>query len=80
MVKPYKSEFGEERSHYLKKYEEVLKKVQDILEDNEVIESIMKKYNKDTETKEEYKGEQEEENFGTSCFGRSNCRGIHRGP
>ena len=39
----------------MKKYEEILKTVQDILEDEETIDSIMKQYNKKTETKEEYK-------------------------
>jgi hypothetical protein len=38
----------------LNKYEDTLKKVQDLLEDNDSIQSIMKHYNKKTETKEEY--------------------------
>ena len=55
LVKPYKSEFGEEREHYLKKYAEILSKVQELLEDTDTINSIMKQYNKKSETKEEYR-------------------------
>ena len=54
LVKPYKSAFSEERSHYLQKYEDILKKVQVFLDDEEVIDSIMKQYNKESETKEDY--------------------------
>ena len=54
LVKPYKSEFSEERSHYLQKYEDTLKTVQFFLDDEELIDSIMKEYNKESETKEEY--------------------------
>ena len=53
-MKPYKSEFSEERSHYLQKYENTLKQVQFFLDDEELIDSIMKQYNKESETKEEY--------------------------
>ena len=53
-MKPYKSVFSEERSHYLQKYEDILRKVQVFLDDDELIDSIMKQYNKDSETKEEY--------------------------
>ena len=54
LVKPYKCEFGEEREHYLKKYAKTLSKVHEQLEDQELIDSIMSKYNKKKENKEEY--------------------------
>ena len=54
LVKPYKCEFGEEREHYLKKYAKTLSKVHEQLEDQELIDSIMSKYNKKEENKEEY--------------------------
>ena len=54
LVKPYKCEFGEEREHYLKKYADILNEVQLLLEDQELIDSIMAQYNKEMETKEEY--------------------------
>ena len=54
LAKPYQTEFLEEKAHYMKKYEDTLKKVQDLLEDIDIINSIMTQYNKKTETKEEY--------------------------
>ena len=54
LVKPYKCEFAEEKEHFMKKYEGILNKVQELLDDKEIIDSIMKQYNKKTETKEEY--------------------------
>ena len=38
----------------LKYYAEILAKVKEVLEDEEIIDSIMVKYNKKEETKEEY--------------------------
>ena len=55
LVKPYNSEFAEEKEHFLRKYAETLEKVQSLLEDEELITSIMTKYNKKTESKKEYK-------------------------
>ena len=46
LVKPYKCHFPEEKAHYLKKYAETLSKVQEQLEDKDLIDSIMAKYNK----------------------------------
>ena len=37
LVKPYKSHFDEEKEHYLKKYSDILKKVQEFLEDYDKI-------------------------------------------
>ena len=54
LVKPYKCEFAEEKEHFMKKYEGILNKVQELLDDKEIIDSIMKQYNKKAETKEEY--------------------------
>ena len=54
LVKPYRAEYSEERSHYLKKYEETLNKVQVLLEDEEVIDNIMKQYDKKAEKNGEY--------------------------
>ena len=55
MVKPYPDcEFDEEKEKNLKYYADILLKVKELLEDDELIESIMKKYEKKTETKEEY--------------------------
>ena len=55
LVKPYpKCEFDEEKDNNLKYYAETLAKVKEVLEDEEIIESIMVKYNKKEETKEEY--------------------------
>ena len=56
LVKPYPyCEFDEERNGNLKHYEEILRKVKEVLEDDEIVASIMKKYNKKKETKEQYK-------------------------
>ena len=54
LVKPYETEFPEEKQAYLKKYGEILKKVRAVMEDAEVIEEIMGKYNKEKESKVEY--------------------------
>ena len=54
LVKPYKCEFSEEREHYLKKYSDILSNVQEQLEDQELIDTIMMKYKKKEETKQEY--------------------------
>ena len=54
LVKPYETEFPEEKKAYMKKYAEILKKVRAVMEDEEVIAEIMKKYNKDKESKSEY--------------------------
>ena len=54
LVRPYKSEFAEETEHYLKKYSETLKKVQELLDDKELINSIMVQCNKKSEKKAEY--------------------------
>ena len=44
LVKPYETEFPEEKQAYMKKYGETLKKVRAVMEDTEVIEEIMSKY------------------------------------
>ena len=55
LMKPYPAcEFDEERENNLKYYADTLAKVKEVLEDEEIIESIMVKYSKKTETKEEY--------------------------
>ena len=55
LVKPYPScEFDEERDNNLKYYGETLNKVKELLEDEEILQSIMEKYEKKTETKETY--------------------------
>ena len=55
LVKPYPAyEFEEEKENNLKYYADTLAKVKEVLEDEEIIESIMVKYSKKTETKEEY--------------------------
>ena len=46
LVKPYKCEFSEEKEHYLKKYSDILSKVQEQLEDQELMDTIMSKYKK----------------------------------
>ena len=53
LVKPYKTEFTEEKAHFMSKYEDTLKKVQELLEDNDVIDSIIKQSDKKKKTKEE---------------------------
>ena len=54
-MKPYPPcEFDEERDKNLKYYREILNKVKEVLEDNELIETIMQNYDKKTETKETY--------------------------
>ena len=56
LVKPYPPcEFDEERDKNLKYYENTLRKVKQILETEEIIEGIMKKYDKKSETEESYK-------------------------
>ena len=55
LVKPYPDcEFDEEKENNLKYYADILRKVKELLEDNELIETIMDKYKKETETKDEY--------------------------
>ena len=55
MVKPYPPcNFDEERDQNLKYYRETLQKVRELLDDKELIKSIMEKYDKKTETKETY--------------------------
>ena len=54
LVRPYKSEFAEEKEKNLEHFVSILKKIREILEDEELIRKIMSKYNKRTETKEEY--------------------------
>ena len=54
LVKPYETEFPEEKQAYLKKYGEILKKVRAVMEDAEVIKEIMGKYKKEKESKAEY--------------------------
>ena len=55
LVKPYPPcEFDEERDKNLKYYKEILDKVKEVLEDEELIKTIMQKYDKKTETKETY--------------------------
>ena len=55
LVRPYPPcEFDEERDNNLKFYADTLAKVKEVLEDEETIDSIMAKYDKKNETKEEY--------------------------
>ena len=55
LVRPYKyTEFAEEREKTLQHYADVLKKVKELLEDDEIIESITMQFDKKNETKEEY--------------------------
>ena len=54
-MRPYPPcEFDEERDNNLKFYADTLAKVKKVLEDEETIDSIMAKYDKKNETKEEY--------------------------
>ena len=56
-MKPYEAIFPdprpEEKAYYMKKYEEIIEKVQGLLEDEELIKSIMDQYDKKSETKKE---------------------------
>ena len=55
LVKPYPPcEFEEERDKTLKYYREILQKVRELLDDEELLNSIMERYDKKTETKETY--------------------------
>ena len=55
LVKPYPAcEFDEEREKNLKYFADTLAKVKEVLEDQEIIDSIMAKYDKKSETKEQY--------------------------
>ena len=54
VAEPYEAEFEEEKDKNLKFYKSLLEKVQAVLEDEEVVASIMEKYDKPTETLEEY--------------------------
>ena len=55
LVRPYPpTEFPEEKEKNLAYYSQVLNKVKVLLEDDKLIQSIMDKYEKSKETKEEY--------------------------
>ena len=55
-MKPYpECEFDEEKNNNLKYYAETLAKVKEVLEDEELIQTIMDKYKKKEETKEEFR-------------------------
>ena len=55
---PYEARFPdpkpEEKAYFMKKYEEIKEKIQGLLEDQELIKSIMNQYDKKSETKDEY--------------------------
>ena len=55
IVEPCNAETREEREALLKKYKEILRKVKEVLEDEDAIKSMMDKYDKQSETPEEYK-------------------------
>ena len=56
LVRPYPyAEFAEEKEKNLEYYLHILKKVKELLEDDELIAKIMMKYDKKSESKEEYK-------------------------
>ena len=50
LVKPYEAAhpnpFAEEKAYFMNKYEEIIEKVQGLLEDEELVKSIMDKYDK----------------------------------
>jgi len=56
LVAPYEARSPdpkpEEKANFMKKYEEIIEKVQGLLEDKELIKSIMDQYDKKSETKE----------------------------
>ena len=55
LVKPYPPcEFDEEREKNLKYFADTLSKVKEVLEDEEIIDSLMTNYDKEKETKEQY--------------------------
>ena len=58
-MKPYEAIFTdpmpEEKANFMKKYEEIIEKVQGLLEDEELIKSIIDQYDKKSETKDEYR-------------------------
>ena len=72
LVRPYKSELDEEKDKNLKYYEGILKKVRELLEDEELIIKIMCKYNKRKETKEEYNLNRSERIFEFLLFAEVN--------
>ena len=55
LVKPYETEFPEEKQAYLKKYGEILKKVRAVTENAEVIKEIKGKYKKEKSQKQSMK-------------------------
>ena len=54
LVRPYKTEFSEEKQSEMKKYAEVLMKVRLVMEDKEAVDNIMNQYDKAKESKELY--------------------------
>ena len=55
IVEPYKAQSTEEKEAVLSNYRKILRKVKDVLEDNEITTKIMERYSKQSESKEEYK-------------------------
>ena len=55
IVKPCEGKSQKEVDEMLGKYREILSKVKDVLEDEDQVNKIMNKYDKQNETKEEYK-------------------------
>ena len=59
LVAPYEARFPdpkpEEKAHFMKKYQEIIVKVQGFLEDNEFVKSIIDQHDKKSETKDEHR-------------------------
>ena len=55
IVTPCTAESQEEKQKILLKNQKILRKVQDVLEDEEAVQKIMAKYDKQNETKDEYR-------------------------
>ena len=60
IVQPCTAESQEEKERLLVKYRQILRKVQDVIEDEEAIKKIMDKYGKQSETTEEYNANRKE--------------------
>ena len=59
IVKPCMAESPEEKEKMLVSYRKILRKVQDVLEDEDAIKKIMGNFDKQTESKEEYNANRE---------------------
>ena len=72
LVRPYKSEFAEEKDKNLEHFVSILKKIREILEDEELIRKIMSKYSKRTKSKEEYELNRKDQIFELLLFAEVN--------